>query len=73
MHGAAAHNPHATRGAEEHGKHVIVASEPTTFAENEWSLIPRNSAIIVDGKGGVDIQPIPYDAQLNAVDPNFPG
>ncbi|GAM83953.1 hypothetical protein ANO11243_019430 [Dothideomycetidae sp. 11243] len=35
----------------EHGKHVIIASEPSTFIEEDWHLLPRNSAIIVDAQG----------------------
>ena len=27
---------------EEHGLHVIVASEPTTFRANEWTLLEKN-------------------------------
>jgi len=34
--------------AAEHGKHVIIASEPTTFTEHEWELIPANSIVTVD-------------------------
>ncbi|CAE6539525.1 unnamed protein product [Rhizoctonia solani] len=33
---------------EAYGNHVIVASEPTTKSENEWALIPKNQAILVD-------------------------
>ncbi|EJF61033.1 N-terminal nucleophile aminohydrolase [Dichomitus squalens LYAD-421 SS1] len=35
------------KGAEEHGDHVIVASEPTTFKEEDWELIPKNECIMV--------------------------
>ena len=32
---------------EEHGDHVIVASEPTTFNLEDWRLIPKNKFIMV--------------------------
>lgn len=33
--------------ADTHGKHVIVASEPTTYVEQEWKLIPKNRCLMV--------------------------
>ena len=36
---------HAT---EEHGKHVIVASEPNTYKTKDWHLVPPNSFVLVD-------------------------
>jgi len=57
--GAEGHNPHARKGAEEHGKHVIVASEPTTYRDQEWTLIKKNSVVLVrDGK--VEAEEIVY-------------
>ena len=35
------------KAAHEHGAHVIVASEPTTFKEEDWVLIPKNTCIMV--------------------------
>ncbi|KAM5540911.1 hypothetical protein V8D89_005555 [Ganoderma adspersum] len=35
------------KAVEEHGDHVIVASEPTTFKEEDWELIPKNQCIMV--------------------------
>ncbi|KAH9846430.1 N-terminal nucleophile aminohydrolase [Lenzites betulinus] len=32
---------------EEHGDHVIIASEPTTYREEDWELIPKNQCIMV--------------------------
>ena len=51
-------NPHASKKAEEHRKHVIVASEPTTYKDNEWTLIEKNHCLLVDGQGNVAIQAI---------------
>ncbi|ESK93995.1 hypothetical protein Moror_12889 [Moniliophthora roreri MCA 2997] len=39
---------------EAHGNHVIVASEPTTRNVDEWTLIPKNKAVLVDFPGGVN-------------------
>jgi len=33
--------------AEHHGKHVIVASEPTTFNQDEWDLVNKNEIVLV--------------------------
>ena len=35
------------KAAHEHGAHVIVASEPTTFKEEDWVLIPKNTCVMV--------------------------
>lgn len=56
-------NPRAHKGVEEHGRHVIVASEPTTYKKCEWELIEKNHAIVVDGKGGVEFVPVTYPGQ----------
>lgn len=54
--GALGHNPHASRDASEHGKHFIVASEPTTYKDAEWTLIEKNRVVFVDanGKSGIE-------------------
>ncbi|KAJ8123326.1 hypothetical protein ONZ43_g697 [Nemania bipapillata] len=51
------------------GKHVIVASEPTTKVDREWTLINKNHLIIVDQKGAAHHERLVYDAGLNAGDP----
>ena len=35
------------KAASEHGAHVIVASEPTTYAKSDWELIPKNTCMMV--------------------------
>ncbi|KAI0345660.1 N-terminal nucleophile aminohydrolase [Trametopsis cervina] len=35
------------KAEEEHGDHIIVASEPTTFHDGEWKLIEKNQCIMV--------------------------
>ncbi|OBT64470.1 hypothetical protein VE03_05355 [Pseudogymnoascus sp. 23342-1-I1] len=53
-------NPRAKKEVEEHGKHVIVASEPTTYKKVEWELIEKNHAIVVDGEGEVEFVEVTY-------------
>ena len=48
-------NPNPSRSAEEHGKHVIVASEPTTYKEQEWEVIEKNHAVLVDKAGNCTV------------------
>lgn len=54
--GAQGHNPHASKDAGEHGKHFIVASEPTTYKDEEWTLIEKNRVVFVDSDGKFDIE-----------------
>jgi len=56
--GAEGHNPHAKRDAGEHGKHVIVASEPTTYMQREWTLIEKNRVVLVRPDGSVRVEDI---------------
>lgn len=57
-------------GQSEHGNHVIVSSEPTTYDEKGWNLITRNCAMIVDKNGHVTEVPIKYEPELNAEEPD---
>lgn len=43
----------------EHGDHVIVASEPTTYKEHDWQLIQKNHCIMVDM--GTRLQEVPFN------------
>jgi len=56
--GAEGHNPHAKRDADDHGKHVIIASEPTTYKEKEWTLIEKNRMLLVGPNGSVKVEEI---------------
>lgn len=67
-----AENPNAFKTLEEHGKHTIIASEPTTYDEDEWHLIGKNCVLQVDEQGTETEIPIKYDGSLNAVDPSNP-
>ncbi|EJU01085.1 N-terminal nucleophile aminohydrolase [Dacryopinax primogenitus] len=48
----------AGRKTEEHGKHVIVASEPTTYRQQDWKLIGKNMAVMVDEDMNVTVEPV---------------
>ena len=70
--GAEIVNEQATKGTQEEiGKHTIIASEPTTYNENEWHLIGKNCALTVDEFGKETEIPIKYDERLNARDPVY--
>jgi glutamine amidotransferase len=34
--------------ADKHGKHIIVSSEPSTYKESEWEVVPKNHKILVE-------------------------
>ncbi|KAJ9620689.1 uncharacterized protein PV06_06084 [Exophiala oligosperma] len=60
-------NPNASRKAAEHGKHVIVASEPTTYKAGEWALIEKNHALLVDAQGNVTLEAVELPQELMAL------
>ena len=39
-------NKDAVKQAHEHGKHVVVASEPSTYKAEEWKLIEKNHLLV---------------------------
>ena len=52
--------------AKDHGVHVIVASEPTTYKKKEWNLVEKNHAVIV-GKDGKHVsEPVDVPEELQA-------
>lgn len=53
---AAGHNPHAHKNSEEHGRHVIVASEPITYKDREWKLIEKNHAVVFSADANITIE-----------------
>lgn len=57
------------KAVEDHGKHIIIASEPSTYKADDWHLIPRNSLVTASNEHGVQITPIAYDPKWNAEDP----
>jgi glutamine amidotransferase len=56
------HVPTTNNKPSDHGNHVIVASEPTTYKEKEWNLIEKNHCLTVETNGSVDVTEIKYEA-----------
>jgi len=52
---------------EKHGDHVIVASEPSTYREEDWHLIGKNMAVMVDENMKVTLEPVNPDAEVQGV------
>lgn len=59
-------NPSASKKSHEHGKHVIVASEPTTYKNGDWELIGKNECLMVGDEANVTIQKVDVPADWNA-------
>ena len=60
-------NHAACKQVEEHGNHVIVASEPSTYKKKEWNLIEKNHCILVGPNGGdVSVTEVSYSKEWNA-------
>ena len=59
-------NPHARKEAKDHGSHVIVASEPTTYREKEWTLIEKNHCVLVEQDGSVTMDRVQYPGDWDA-------
>ena len=60
-------NPNAQKKASDHGKHVIIASEPTTYKTEDWSVIEKNHGLIVDGEGNCSSSKIEIPDSLFAL------
>lgn len=52
-------NPDATKPADHHGRHIIVASEPTTHKQKDWAVVPKNKALVVTEDGELTFLDIP--------------
>lgn len=59
----------ALKAVEDHGLHMIIASEPSTYAEKDWELIGKNQYVMA-GPGGLKVGDIQYDSDWNAIDPS---
>ncbi len=55
------------KARDNHGKHLIVASEPSTYHAKDWNLIGRNQVLMAD-ENGLRIDDIPYDKKWDAED-----
>jgi glutamine amidotransferase len=49
------------KDAEKYGKHVIISSEPTTYDEKQWDLVPKNHCVMV----GRDMKPVTKPLNIN--------
>ena len=56
------------KAVEDHGKHIIIASEPSTYKESDWHLIPRNSLVTATAEHGVQVASIMYRKEWDAED-----
>lgn len=41
-------NREVSKDEDEHGHHVIVASEPSTYIKEDWHLIPKNNCLMAE-------------------------
>ncbi len=57
-------NNNAVKRPHEHGDHVIVGSEPTTYKPEEWHTIPKNSAVLVHTTGRLTIEKMDATEEL---------
>ena len=53
-------NPLAHKDAKDHGNHVIVASEPSTYRQNDWKLMDKNQCLMVEGNGSMSVHQVEY-------------
>lgn len=45
---------------ERHGRHLIIASEPSTYKESDWELIGKNQFLVASPGGAFEIKNVPY-------------
>nr|POE86652.1 putative glutamine amidotransferase dug3 [Quercus suber]POE87645.1 putative glutamine amidotransferase dug3 [Quercus suber] len=55
---------------ESHGKHLIVASEPSTYKDADWHLIGKNQCLLATPDSKFDVTDVPYPREWNVVDPD---
>ncbi|GAB7351039.1 hypothetical protein MBLNU459_g1523t1 [Dothideomycetes sp. NU459] len=63
-----AHKRADRKDAGDHGRHVIVASEPSTYKDSEWTLIGKNQCLMVDTDGKPELVDVPYEDAWTAQD-----
>jgi len=49
-------NSRSHKDKSDHGSHVIVASEPSTYNEEEWTLMEKNTALMFDESGQITFE-----------------
>jgi glutamine amidotransferase len=50
----------------EHGAHLIVASEPTTYKDEEWHLVAKNNCLSFSKGGSLKIEKLVYEKEWDA-------
>ena len=55
--------------AENHGLHLIIASEPSTYKVADWKLIGKNQRMMADVDGTFIIEDIGFEPEWDAEDP----
>ena len=60
-------NLHAHKKPEEHGTHIIVASEPSTYKVKEWTVIEKNHCLMIGTDGSVQVEKVDYPKEWNAI------
>jgi glutamine amidotransferase len=59
----------AAKAEEEHGRHIIIASEPSTYKSSDWVLIGKNCVVVASEEHGVVVREVPYKREWDAEDP----
>ena len=54
---------------DEHGRHLIVASEPSTYKGEDWELIGKNCFVVAEADGAFELRECPYEEGWDAEDP----
>ena len=55
---------------DDHGEHLIVASEPSTYKEQDWDLIGKNKCVVAESGGKFEVRDVPYEEGWDAEDPS---
>ena len=66
-------NLQAFKSKKEHGRHIIVASEPSTYKASEWDLIEKNHCVLVGLDGFFRVEEVVYPGEWNAEAGTGPG
>lgn len=54
------------KAEEEHGEHIIVASEPSTYRQQDWELIGKNQVLIAEPDGKLEVKDVPYKKEYDS-------
>ena len=55
----------------EHGSHVIVASEPSTYRDEDWELIGKNQYVVADADRNMELRDVEYERSWDAETSNL--